>query len=106
MQLGYRYGQCGANFRTGTEFAVGGKFGIPCTVGDDERSDAASNGFSPHCFWRPEKIGSMPSISAGVGMSYLTGNDDWDDNTNKRAKASWKVGLTWNDVFLQGNALG
>ena len=104
--LGYRYGQCGAKFRTGTEFAVGDKFGTPCSVGDDERSGAASNSFSLHGFWRPEASGWMPSVSAGVGTSYLTGNDDWDDNTNKRAMASWMVGLTWNDVFLQGNALG
>ena len=104
--LGYRYGQCGAKFRTGTEFAVGDKFGTPCTVADDERSGAASNSFSVHGFWRPEESGWMPSVSAGVGTSYLTGNDDWDDNTNKRAMASWMVGLTWNDVFLQGNALG
>ena len=48
----------------------------------------------------------MPSISAGVGASYLNGNDDWDDNTTKRAMASWMVGLTWNDVFVEGNALG
>ena len=48
----------------------------------------------------------MPSISAGVGASYLSGNDDWDRETTKRAMASWMVGLTWNDVFLEGNALG
>ncbi len=48
----------------------------------------------------------MPSISAGVGASYLNGNDEWDDNTTKRAMASWMVGLTWNDVFVEGNALG
>ena len=48
----------------------------------------------------------MPSISAGVGASYLNGNDDWDDQTTKRAMASWMVGLTWNDVFVEGNALG
>ena len=45
----------------------------------------------------------MPSISAGVGASYLNGNDAWKDNTNKQAMASWMVGLTWNDVFLEGN---
>ena len=48
----------------------------------------------------------MPSISAGVGKSYLNGNSAWDDNTNKRAMASWMAGLTWNDVFLEGNSLG
>ena len=53
---GYRYGQCGAKFRTGTEYAVGDKFGTPCTVGDaDERSNADSHSWSFHGFWRPEE---------------------------------------------------
>ena len=106
---GYRYGQCGAKFRTGTEFAVDDKFGTPCTVevnGEDERTNADSHSWSFHGFWRPEESGWMPSISAGVGASYLNGNGDWDDNTTKRAMASWMVGLTWNDVFMEGNALG
>ena len=48
----------------------------------------------------------MPSISAGVGASYLNGNDDWEDAENRRSMASWMVGLTWNDAFTEGNALG
>ena len=49
----------------------------------------------------------MPSISAGVGASFLDGNDHWEDNTTKRSMASWMVGFTWNDVFqVEGNALG
>ncbi|MCB4400789.1 iron uptake porin [Synechococcus sp. MU1625] len=112
---GYRYGQCGAKFRTGTEYAVGDKFGTPCSVatgtdadGEDimDRSGAQSNSVSLHGFWRPEDSGWMPSISAGFGKSFLSGNSDWDDVTNKRGMASWMVGLTWNDVLLEGNALG
>ena len=48
----------------------------------------------------------MPSISAGIGASYLNGNDDWEDAENRRSMASWMVGLTWNDAFTEGNALG
>ena len=106
---GYRYGQCGAKFRTGTQIAAASSYGTPCTVtinGDVKRSDAESHSWSAHGFWRPEESGWMPSISAGVGASYLNGNDDWDAQTTKRAMASWMVGLTWNDVFLEGNALG
>jgi hypothetical protein len=106
LAAGYRYGQCGAKFRTATEFAKGDKFGTPCTVANGERTNADSHSWSAHAFWRPEDSSWMPSISAGVGSSYLTGNDAWDDNTNKRSMASWMVGLTWNDVFLEGNALG
>ena len=103
---GYRYGQCGAKFRTGTEYAVGDSFGIPCTLADGERTKAYSHSWSGHGFWRPEESGWMPSISVGVGKSYLNGNSAWEKSTNKRAMASWMVGLTWNDVFLEGNALG
>ena len=107
LAAGYRYGQCGARFRTATEYAVDDSYGTPCAVGDtDERSNADSHSWSFHGFWRPEDSGWMPSISAGVGASYLNGNDVWNDNTNKRAMASWMVGLTWNDVFLESNALG
>ena len=107
LAAGYRYGQCGAKFRTATEYAAGGKFGTPCTVANGERTNADSHSWSAHAFWRPEESGWMPSISALVLVaSYLNGNDAWKDNTNKRAMASWMVGLTWNDVFLEGNALG
>ena len=106
LAAGYRYGQCGAKFRTATEYAAGDSFGTPCTLVDGERTNADSHSYSAHAFWRPEDSGFMPSISAGLGASYLGGNSDWDDNTNKRAMASWMVGLTWTDVFLEGNALG
>ena len=108
LAAGYRYGQCGAKFRTGTEFA--GKGDTSCTVenenGKEVRSDADSHNWSVHAFWRPEESGMIPSISAGVGASYSNGNDDWEDATEIREMASWMVGLTWNDVFQKKNALG
>ncbi|WP_028952940.1 iron uptake porin, partial [Synechococcus sp. CC9616] len=115
LALGYRYGQCGARFRTSTEFAAFDAYGTPCAVvtgvdadGEDlfERTDASSNSFSFNAFWRPDESGWMPSISAGLGQSYLNGNSTWDEYTSKRAMGSWMVGLTWNDVFLESNALG
>ena len=118
LALGYRYGQCGTPFRTGTNYAIGvpyDAFGTPCAVvtGVDadgeaifERTEASSNSFSFNAFWRPEDSGWIPSISAGIGKSYLNGNSTWDDYTSKRAMASWMVGLTWNDVLMKSNALG
>ena len=110
LAAGYRYGQCGAKFRTGTEFAASDKYGTPCTVtnknGEDVRTNADSHSWSFNAFWRPEDSGFMPSVSAGVGASYLNGNSAWENNTSKRAMASWMVGLTWNDVLMEGNALG
>ena len=108
LAAGYRYGQCGAKFRTGTEFA--GKGDTSCTVenedGTEVRSEADSHNWSVHAFWRPEESGMIPSISAGVGASYSNGNEDWEDATEIREMASWMVGLTWNDVFQKKNALG
>ena len=106
LAAGYRYGQCGARLRTGTSYALGDSYGIPCTLDDGERTNAYSQSWSAHGFWRPEDSGWMPSISVGVGKSYLNGNDAWEKSTNKRAMASWMLGLTWNDVLLEGNALG
>ena len=108
MAAGYRYGQCGAKFRTGTEFA--GKGDTPCTVeksnGDVVRTDADSHNWSVNAYWRPEETGFIPSVSAGVGASYSNGNSAWDKNTEIREMASWMLGLTWNDAFVDGNALG
>ena len=108
IAAGYRYGQCGAKFRTGTEYA--GKGETSCTVdnsnGEEVRSGADSHNWSLNAFWRPEDSGFIPSISAGVGASYTYGNSAWDKATEIREMASWMVGLTWNDVFLHGNALG
>ena len=105
LAAGYRYGQCRAGFRSGTEFAAAGNFGQNCEA-NGERTEAESNSFSLHGFWRPEDSGWMPSISAGIGASYLNGNDDWEDAENRRSMASWMVGLTWEDAFREGNALG
>ena len=109
LALGYRYGQCDASFRTGTEFAAADTFGTECWIDPDNeegRTEAESSSFSLHGFWRPEDSGWMPSISAGIGASYLNGNDDWEDAENRRSMASWMVGLTWEDAFQEGNALG
>ena len=103
IAAGYRYGQCGAKFRTATEYAKSNKFHQSCTTSGDERSDADSHSVSLNAFWQPEESGWIPSISAGVGKSYLNG----DFNYNNAEKfASWMIGLQWSDVFLEGNDLG
>ena len=103
IAAGYRYGQCGAKFRTSTEYAKSNKFHQACTADGDERSDADSHSFSVNAFWQPEESGWIPSISAGVGSSYLNG--DFNDN-NPEQFASWMVGLQWSDFFAEGNDLG
>ncbi|WP_413440297.1 iron uptake porin [Synechococcus sp. MIT S1220] len=110
MALGYRKGQCGAKFRTPTMFTVDDKFGTPCTVdnkkGESVRSGAYSNSWSFNAFWRPDDSSWIPSVSGGVGASYLTGNRHWEHQVIKRSYASWMIGLTWSDVFMDDNAMG
>ena len=69
IAAGYRYGQCGAKFRTATEYAKSNQFHQSCTTSVDERSDADSHSVSFNAFWQPEESGWIPSISAGVGKS-------------------------------------
>ena len=101
LALGYRYGQCGTSFKTGTENMMSST-GRLC---DDngKRTGAESNNFSLHAFWKPEESSAIPSLSAGIGHSYLSG-----DFSGEYAKtfSSWMVGLQWDDVFVEGNALG
>ena len=103
VAAGYRYGQCGGKFRTGTEYASANKWHQACTNAAGERTGAESHSWAFNAFWRPEESGIVPSISAGVGASYLDG-DFYYNNPEKFA--SWMVGLQWSDVFQEGNDLG
>jgi len=100
---GYRYNQCKSAFRRGTQYAAANSWHIPCTNADGERSGADANSWSFNAFWRPDDSGWIPSISAGVGQSYLHGDFNYNHPTTT---SSWMVGLQWSDVFLQGNDLG
>ena len=103
LAAGYRYGQCDVKFRSGTEYVASNKWGTGCYNSDGERSNADSNSWSFNAFWRPQESGWIPSISAGVGKSYLSGDFNYNQ---KETYGSWMVGLQWSDVFLEGNDLG
>ena len=103
VAAGYRYGQCGAKFRTGTEYTKANKWHQACTNAAGERTGAESHSWAFNAFWRPEESGIVPSISAGVGASYLDGDFHYN---NPEKFASWMVGLQWSDVFQEGNDLG
>ena len=100
---GYRYNQCKSAFRRGTQYAKANSWHIPCTNSDGDRSGADANSWSLNAFWRPDESGFIPSISAGVGQSYLSGDFNYNNPTTT---SSWMVGLQWSDVFLMGNDLG
>ena len=72
-------------------------------IDNGKRTGAESNNFSLHAFWKPEDSTIIPSLSAGIGHSYLSG-----DFSGKHVKttSSWMVGLQWDDVFVEGNSLG
>ena len=105
---GYRYNQCKSAFRRGTEYAKSNDWHIPCTNDDGDRTGADANSWSLNAFWRPDESGFIPSISAGVGQSYLNGDVDLDGASYNKptTTSSWMVGLQWSDVFLEGNDLG
>jgi hypothetical protein len=116
LAAGYRYGQCGVSYGKGTQFASSNSWSQNCNkavaTGLDadgnptfksESAGADSNSWSFNAFWRPEESGFIPSISASIGKSYLSG--DYNYNNADRL-ASWFVGLQWSDVFLMGNDLG
>ena len=91
------------SFKSGTQYAAARDWHQSCTNASGSRTDAESNSWSFNAFWRPQESGWVPSISAGLGKSYLSG--DYRYNAPDKF-ASWMVGLQWSDVFLMGNDLG
>ncbi|MFM7676222.1 MAG: iron uptake porin, partial [Synechococcus sp.] len=105
LAFAWRYGQCGQNFRRGTQFANQNQ---PCPASGSDDS-AYSNNFAVTAAWQPVDSGWVPSISTGWGYNALTQAGDsagFDAANNIEASQSWYVGLEWSDVFAKGNAFG
>jgi len=96
----YRYGQCGTNIRSGTDYTYGNSRASCGDLG----SSAATNSFAINGYWQPSESGWVPSISAGWGIT--TFNDGYEEAINTKNAQSWMVGLQWDDVFLKGNSAG
>ncbi|MCP9889205.1 carbohydrate porin [Cyanobium sp. ATX 6A2] len=62
--------------------------------------DNSSNNIGLSAYWSPAESGWVPSISAGFGYSDFNTSRPFDEGY------SWMVGLQWEDMFMQGNALG
>jgi len=90
--FGYRYGTEGTRVRTynGLNGASGAL--VP---------GQTSNGYAINAYWEPTQSGWAPSISAGYGWNTVSGTQS--DATNSQ---SWFAGLTWDDVFVDGNSAG
>ncbi len=106
----WRYGQCGQNFRRGTDFANQNE---PCNASNFNTS-AYSNNFALTAAWQPKKGGTIvPSVSLGWGYSALTqatlpnsAAPQFNSASNIGASQSWQVGLQWADAFAKGNSAG
>ena len=90
--FGYRYGTEGTRVRTynGLNGASGSL--VP---------GQTSNGYAINAYWQPTQSGWIPSISAGYGWNTVSGTQSAATNSQ-----SWMAGLTWNDVFVDGNSAG
>ena len=90
--FGYRYGTEGTRVRT-----YNGLNGASGTLVPGQ----TSNGYALNAYWQPTQSGWVPSISAGYGWNTVSGTKS--DATNSQ---SWMAGLTWDDVFVDGNSAG
>jgi hypothetical protein len=92
IAFGYRYGTEGTRVRTynGLNGASGSL--VP---------GQTSNGYAINAYWEPTQSGWAPSISLGYGWNTVSGTQS--DATNSQ---SWMAGLTWDDVFVDGNSAG
>jgi len=90
--FGYRYGTEGTRVRT-----YNGLNGASGALAPGQ----TSNGYALNAYWQPEKSGIIPSVSAGYGWNTVSGTESAATNSQ-----SWFAGLTWDDVFVDGNSAG
>jgi hypothetical protein len=90
--FGYRYGTEGTRVRT-----YNGLNGASGTLVPGQ----TSNGYAINAYWQPTESGWVPSISGGYGWNTVSGTPSAATNSQ-----SWFAGLTWDDVFVDGNSAG
>jgi hypothetical protein len=107
--VAYTYGN-GTSIPAGTPLAsLGNVNGV--SVGVD---GVRSNTVGLSAYWQPSTSGIVPSISAGWGITGVSGtatNTLLNALTNGSSFSgtriqSWTVGLQWADAFVKGNAAG
>jgi hypothetical protein len=130
LTAAWRYGQCNQGLtRRGTQFA---NQNLPCSEGTGAAGvypgwsgTSSSNNFALNAAWQPIKVGLIPSVSLGWGISSISsptyGGFNGDNiiprgNTqpfpsygnvrNITQLQSWQLGLQWNDLLAKGNAAG
>jgi hypothetical protein len=64
--------------------------------------DAALNVYGLRGYWSPEDSGIVPTISGGLDF----GTSEANASGAVEGTFGWMVGLSWDDVFVDGNKLG
>jgi hypothetical protein len=112
LAFAWRYGQCGSDFRRGSQYA---RQAQPCGPINTGVSTAAySNNFALTGAWQPKKAGGIvPSVNLGWGYSALAQSNlansaapEVNQLANIGAAQSWTLGLQWADAFAKGNSAG
>jgi len=111
--VAYNYGN-GSSIPAGTPLAsLGNNDGV--TAGTD---GIRTNTVGLSAYWQPSNANWIPSISAGWGitgvsgtasgtaLSTLAGRTTGFSNLSGGRIQSWTVGLQWADAFIKGNAAG
>jgi len=62
-----------------------------------------TDAFAFRGYWTPETTGAIPAISAGYTIASV--DDDGTANETENT-ASWMIGLSWRDAFVDGNNAG
>jgi hypothetical protein len=112
LAFAWRYGQCGQNFRRGTQFANQVESCGP--TNSDVSTTAYSNNFALTGAWQPKKAGGIvPSLNLGWGYSALAQSNLvnsraplTNEAANIGAAQSWTAALQWSDAFAKGNSAG
>ena len=73
-------------------------------------TSVVGNSIGLSAYWQPRSSGWLPSISAGWGITGLSGAGSGAAGSTIMLDGtriqSWSVGLQWTDVFFRGNDLG
>ena len=71
----------------------------------DNTPNSDANAFALSAYWTPEDAGWIPGISGRWELASYNLPNGAANGTRSQTQ-SWNVGLTWDDVFLQGNKMG
>ncbi len=69
-------------------------------AGKNRTGDSTNLGL--RAYWKPEETGAIPAVSVGYDIA----NIDDPSAGGTEETAQWMVGLSWRDLFVDGNSAG